>query len=199
MRHKLWSPQGDTPSSRDCLLTLLRDSYCVHEARQQPPHRRDTPTLPNVPSNHGGDALVVMPASHSGQHPPLLTDRGPCLVAGVVTMDDSSFTSKIKIHSGPVAVQLDYVTLLYTGSPQTTINTHALESMKRANSSSAICERHTVRQVHTSPDVHRTTLKLAVLPRRPPNSITHRMGIRRPNRSDATQRVSRTRQLDAVP
>ena len=79
----------------------------------------------------------------SNQHPPLLTEQGPCLVAGVVTMDDSSFTTKIKIHSGPVAVELDCVALFDTGSPQTFTNTHALESMTRAGVSSAVCERHT--------------------------------------------------------
>ena len=58
-------------------------------------------------------------------------------------MDDSSFNTKTRIHSGPVAVQLGCVALLDTSSPQTFINTHALESMKRAGAASAICERHT--------------------------------------------------------
>ena len=83
-----------------------------------------------------------MSVAESGQHPPLLAEQGPCLVAGVVTMDDSSFTTKIKIHSGPVTVQLGCVALFDTGSPQTFINTHALESMKRAGAASAICEQH---------------------------------------------------------
>ena len=58
-------------------------------------------------------------------------------------MDDSSFTTKVKIHSGPAAVQLGCVALLDTGSPQTFINTHAAEIMKRVGAASAICERHT--------------------------------------------------------
>ena len=50
-------------------------------------------------------------------------------------MGDSSFTTKMKIHSDSVAVQLGCVALFDTGSP--------LESMKRAGATSAICERHT--------------------------------------------------------
>ena len=178
-------------------------------------HREDTSaaaspsgypdSLPNAPSDHGGDVFPVMSAAHTGQHPPLFAEQGPCLVAGVVTMNDSSFTTKIKIHSGPVGVQLDCVALLGTGSPQTFINTHALESIKRAGAASAICERHTPprswgggRQVPACPGLRCSTLKRSVLPRRPPNRITHRMGIRRPSRSHATRRESRTRQLDAI-
>ena len=37
-------------------------------------------------------------------------------------MDNSSFITKMKIHSGTVAVQLGCVVLLDTGSPQTFIN-----------------------------------------------------------------------------
>ena len=38
-------------------------------------------------------------------HPPLRAEQGPCLVAGVVvTMDDSSFTTKTKIHGLATAV-----------------------------------------------------------------------------------------------
>ena len=59
-------------------------------------------------------------------------------------MDHSSFTTKIKIHSGPVAVQLDCVALLDKGSSQTFINTHALKSMERVGVAAAICERHTL-------------------------------------------------------
>ena len=87
--------------------------------------------------------LAVMSAVHSGQHPPLLAKQGPCIVAVVLKIDDSFATTKTKIHSGPVAVQLVCVALLDAGSPQTFINTHALESMKRGGAASAICEGHT--------------------------------------------------------
>ena len=100
-------------------------------------------SLPNVPSDHGGDVVAVMSAAHSGRRPPVLAEQGPRLVASVVTMDDFSFTIEIKVHSGPAAVQLGCVALLDTGSPQTFINTHALDNMKRAGATSAICERHT--------------------------------------------------------
>ena len=84
-----------------------------------------------------------MSAARSSQHPPLLVEQGPCLVAGVVTMDGSSFTTKIKTHSGLAALQLGCVALLYTGSPQTFNNTRAFDSMKRMGAASATCEQHT--------------------------------------------------------
>ena len=40
-------------------------------------------------------------------------------------------------------MQLGYVALLDTDSPQTFIDTHALGCIKRASATSAICERHT--------------------------------------------------------
>ena len=155
-------------------------------------------------SDHGGDVLAVMSAASSGQHPRLLAEQAPCLVA-VVTVDDSSFTTKIKLHSGLVAAQFGFVTLLDTGSPQTFVNTHALESMKRAGAVSAICERHAPprsrggRQVPASTDLRCSALKRAILPQRLTDRSTHRVGIRRPIGSYATRRTTRTRQPDAVP
>ena len=57
-------------------LTLRRDSDCVQVARQQPPPRRDIPTLvrPNVPSDHDGAILAVTSVAHADQHPPSLVD-----------------------------------------------------------------------------------------------------------------------------
>ena len=93
--------------------------------------------------DHGGDVLAVMSAAHSDQHSTLLPEQGSCLVAGIAMMEDSSFTTKTKIHSGPVAVPVGCVTLSDTGSRQTFINTDALDSMNRAGAAPAICERHT--------------------------------------------------------
>ena len=52
-------------------------------------------------------------------------------------MGGSSFTNKIKIDSGPAAVQLSCVALLESGSPQSSIITHAEESMERAGAAFA--------------------------------------------------------------
>ena len=58
-------------------------------------------------------------------------------------MDDSSFTTKIKIHSGLAALQLGCVALLDTVLPQTFNNTGAFDNMKRVGAASTTCERHT--------------------------------------------------------
>ena len=47
--------------------------------------------------------------------------------------------------------------------------------------------------VLASTDLHNSTSKREILPRRPPNCVTCRMGIRRPRRSHATLRASRPR------
>ena len=144
--HHHLSPQGTSPSSRDCIFEVdpsTRQRLCPEDTSAATSPSGYPDSLPNVPLHHGSDVLAVMSAVHSGQHSSLLTEQGPCLVAGVVTMDVSSFTTKIKMHSGPAGVQLGCVALLDTGSPQTFIHTEPLESMKRAGSTSAICERHT--------------------------------------------------------
>lgn len=76
-------------------------------------------------------------------------------------MDGSPFTTKTKIHSGPIAAQLGCVTLLSTDSPHTFIETHAPESMERTDAASAICERSNSprlwgggRQAPASPDLY---------------------------------------------
>ena len=79
-----------------------------------------------------------MSATSSGQHSPLFAEQGPCLGTGVETMDDSSFTTKIKIHGGLAAMQL--VALLDADSPQTFISTHTFDIMKLMSDSSATCE-----------------------------------------------------------
>ena len=145
-RHQLLSRQGISPSSRECIFELdpsTRQRLCPEDTSAAASSSGYPLSLPHVPSDHGGDVLAVMSAAHSGQHSSLPAEQGPCLVAGVVTMEDSSFTTKIKIHNGPVAVQLGCVALLDTGSPQTFINTHALQSTKRAGAACAIHERHT--------------------------------------------------------
>ena len=119
-RHQLLSRQGISPSSRECIFELdpsTRQRLCPEDTSAAASSSGYPLSLPHVPSDHGGDVLAVMVAAHSDQHYPLLAVQGPCLVAGVVTMDDSSFTTRIKIHSGSVAIQLGCVALLDTGSP----------------------------------------------------------------------------------
>ena len=67
----------------------------------------------------------------SGVGPGLaLSENGPCLVGGTVTLDDISFTTKIAIHSGGNAIApYRCVALLDTGSPQTFIRCDVLDHM----------------------------------------------------------------------
>ena len=91
--HQSLFPQGDSPpvEATSSKFTLLRDSDCVQPTRQQPPPRRDTPTLHETCHRTTPiTSSAVMYATHSGQHPSLLAEQGACIVAGVVKMGDSS-------------------------------------------------------------------------------------------------------------
>ena len=145
-RHRPLFPRGNSSSSRDGIFGVdpsTRQRLCPEDTSAAASPSGYLASVPNVPSDHSGDVLAAISVAESGQHPHLLAEQGPCLVAGVVTMDDFSFTIEIKVHSGPAAVQLGCVAVLDTGSPQTFINTPALDNMKRAGATSAICERHT--------------------------------------------------------
>ena len=78
----------------------------------------------------------------SGVDPGLaLSEYGPCIVGGAVTLDDVSFTTKIAIHSGGDAIAPHRcVALLDAGSPQTFIRRDVLDRMFLVDASAA-CER----------------------------------------------------------
>ena len=70
---------------------------------------------PYAPNDH---APAVLAVQASPSLDPLLSEMGPCLVDGIVTVDDASFTTRVHIHSGPIATTMfSYVALLDTGSP----------------------------------------------------------------------------------
>ena len=74
--------------------------------------------LPNVSPDHGGDVYsVTTAAGRMAQNTQPLAEQGPCLVPGIVSMDHSTFTTKIKIDSGLASTQFGCVALLDTGSP----------------------------------------------------------------------------------
>ena len=78
-------------------------------------------------------------------HTPLLSiaEHGPGLTNGVATVDDASFTTRIKVHSGPSAShRYRLVALLDTGSPQIFISAEVWACMKASNAASTICEQH---------------------------------------------------------
>ena len=78
-------------------------------------------------------------------HTPLLSiaEHGPGLTNGVATVDDASFTTRIKVHSGPSASHsYGLVALPDTGSPQIFISAKARACMKANNAASTICKHH---------------------------------------------------------
>ena len=79
----------------------------------------------------------------SGVGPGLaLSEHGPCLVGGAVTLDYVSFTIKTVIHiRGDAIAPYRCVALLDTGSPQTFIRRDVLDRMSLVGAASAACER----------------------------------------------------------
>ena len=94
---------------------------------------------PYAPKDHDPTVLTV-------QAPPLLDpplpEMGPCLVDGIVTVDDASFTTRVHIHSGPTATTtFPCVALLDTGSPQSFINEGAWRQLQTAGAGTPSSER----------------------------------------------------------
>ena len=92
----------------------------------------------DAPADQSQDGLEIA----SGVGPGLtLSEHGPCLVGGTVTLDDISFTTKIAIHSGEEAIAPYWcVDLLDTGSPQTFIRHDVLDRMFLVGATSVACE-----------------------------------------------------------
>ena len=81
--------------------------------------------------------------------------------------DHSSFTTKIKIHGGPVIARFDCITLLDKGSHQSFITRNAWEHMVRSGAATTICETQTPTRSwggfgKSSPSQTTTTARLSV-------------------------------------
>ena len=75
-----------------------------------------------------------------GPKPP---EHGPCLTSGIIAVGDTSFTTRVRVHSGS-APTTRYITvaLLDTGSPQSFITADAVETMKACCAATHLCEQH---------------------------------------------------------
>ena len=93
----------------------------------------------DAPADQSHEVLTIA----SGVGPGLaLSEHGPCLVGGTVTVDDVSFTTKIAIHSGGDAIApYRSVALLGTGSSQTSIRRDVVDRVLLVGAASAACER----------------------------------------------------------
>ena len=78
--------------------------------------------FPDAPADQSQEVLEIA----SGVGPGLaLSEHGPCLVGGTMTLDDVSFATRFATHSGRDVTQA----LLDTGSPQTLIRRNVLDRM----------------------------------------------------------------------
>ena len=141
-RRQPWSPQGTLPSSRYRMFEIdpsTRQRLCPSDTTGAASLSEKSRLSPK---------RAIRPRRRrccSDVRRSLLSEHGPCLVAGVliVTMDVSSLTTKIKNHSGLAAMELGCVAFLDRGSPQAFTGPHAFDSMKRVGAASATCERRT--------------------------------------------------------
>ena len=74
----------------------------------------------DAPAGNSPEVFAVAP----GVDPSLAqSEHGPCLVGGIIALDDALVTTKIAFHSGPNALApFGCVALFDTGSPQTFIS-----------------------------------------------------------------------------
>ena len=69
-------------------------------ACQGPPTEFST-CFSDTPANNSPEFLAVTPGVDPSSAPP---EHGPCLVGGVITLDDASFPTKTAVHSGANAL-----------------------------------------------------------------------------------------------
>jgi len=97
-------------------------------------------SIPDVPREKSTDVLAVRSDTNSSATTvPILPEHGPCLVDGTVTMDDKSYTTKVKIHAGPATCQYGCIAQLDSGSPATFINSNAVGTLKAMGAISDDC------------------------------------------------------------
>ena len=149
IRHQLVSPPPLPPPLRASRVSPSENG--IHEISATVPASTPHSTLdhllpPFLPEATPPHTLVSA-ISSGGALPPALpsltAEHGPGLPSGIVTVDDASFTTRTKVHSGPSASNCyGLIALPDTGSPQTFISTYAWACMKHSNAASDICEQH---------------------------------------------------------
>ena len=112
-------------------MTLARACPC-------PPSKFST-CFSDASADNSSEVLVVT----TGVDPSLaLSEHGPCLIGGIITLDQDSSTTKIAVHSGANALMHSgCVAILDTGSPQTFIRCDVWDSMLSVGAASVACER----------------------------------------------------------
>ena len=140
---------------------------------------------------HGGDVLsVTTAAGHMEQGAQPRAKLGSCLVPGIVSMDHSSFATKIRIRRSVTFAQFGCVALLDTGSPQSFIIRNAWEHMVRSGAATTVCEAQTPSRswrVASLADFHHCPFEHSVLAQRPTDRVTSGLDVHRPLRGHAAR------------
>ena len=93
----------------------------------------------DAPADSSPEFLAVAPGADSSL---ALPEHGPCLVGGIITLDDASFTTKVAVQSGANALApYGCVAVLDTGSPQTFVRRDVMDHMLSVEAAFVECER----------------------------------------------------------
>ena len=94
-----------------------------------------------VPDDHAPEVLLAQEPRINAR---LIPEQGPCLISGIVTMDDAKFTTLLSLHSGvSTTSRFNCRALLDTGSPQSFIRQGAFDQMVATGAADASCVRST--------------------------------------------------------
>ena len=95
----------------------------------------------SMPDDHAPEVLL---AQEQRADASLLPEQGPDLIGGIVTMNDTTFTTLLTLHSGVSATsRFDCRALLDTGSPQSFIHQGAFDQMVAMGAADPSCIRST--------------------------------------------------------
>ena len=95
----------------------------------------------SVPDDHTPE---VLSSQEQRIDVPLIPEQGPDLIGSVVTMDDTTFTTLLSLHSGVSSTsRFNCRALLDTGSPQPSIHQRAFDQMVATGAADASCVRST--------------------------------------------------------
>ena len=144
----LRDPAPETPIPRDDTgYTAFEVDPVTHLRLNTDPPSANTQTATlsaftdSGPDNHAPEVLL---AQEQRIDAPLIPEQGPDVIGGVVTMDDTTFTTLLALHSGvSTTSRFNCRALLNTGSPQSFIHQGAFDEMVSTGSADASCVRST--------------------------------------------------------
>ena len=144
----LRNPAPDTPVPRDDTGdTVFEVGPFTHLRLDTDPPSTNTQTTTlsaftdSVPDDHAPEVLL---AQEQRINAPLITEQGPDLIGGVVTMDDATFTTLLSLHSGvSTTSRFNCRALLDTESPQSFIHQGVFDQMVATGVADASCVRST--------------------------------------------------------